>query len=372
MNTTELPAMIRECVDGGAEPISPAEARARAVITERRVRPAPVRRGTRLGVAATGLAVTGIAGTLVASQLGGATAAGSRAMLTAAMLKQVTEASQTAMTSGQARIVTATGGSVLVQQVSFDGANWNDVTDPGTPAQIHRTPGAITRTGESISRVVGGQAYRYPAFLPTPTPHYAAEWMQLTVGAAKSLDVPDPRTLLSALSPSARFVSDGYTTVNGARAEILQASRPGAVPLQPLQALISTEPDNPQVSGLSLWVDSSHVVLRAEFGVTGPDTALKLTPAGVQAVQHYIKQRGITVSAKLLRQMLNNPAMLSAWAGARAASDTGLASLLRRPGMASTEHVTPTGVTVTVTFSQIGQPQNITAPAHYITAGSNG
>ena len=63
MNTTELPAMIRECVDGGAQPVSLGEVKARAVMTERRVRPG------RLGVAAAGVAAAGIAGALVASQV---------------------------------------------------------------------------------------------------------------------------------------------------------------------------------------------------------------------------------------------------------------------------------------------------------------
>ena len=65
MNTTELPAMIRECVDGGAQPVSLGEVKARAVMTERRVRPG------RLGVAAAGVAAAGIAGALVASQVAG-------------------------------------------------------------------------------------------------------------------------------------------------------------------------------------------------------------------------------------------------------------------------------------------------------------
>ena len=300
MNTTELPAMIRECVDGGAQPVSLGEVKARAVMTERRVRPG------RLGVAAAGVAAAGIAGALVASQVGG-TAARPPAVLTAAMLKQVAAASQAAMTSGQARIATATGGSTVVQQVTFDGANWNDVLNPGAPVRVHRTAHLFSWTGESIDRVVDGQAYHYPAFAFKPAPHIAAEWMHIIApGAGASLNIPDPRTLLGVLSPSAGFVTDGYATVNGVRAEHLRATTPAGVPLRPLNPLIGTEPDHPRVSALDLWVDPSDVVLKARFTVSGP------------------------------------------------------------------EQVRDPGVTVTVTFSQIGQPQDITAPARYVTVGGKG
>jgi hypothetical protein len=367
VNTTDLPAMIRECVDEGTQSISPGEVRARAMMNERRVRPVPVRRGARLAMAATGVAAAGIAGALVASQVGGGTAAGTRTVLTAAMLQHVASASEAAMTSGRADIVTATRGGTLVQQVSFDGANWNDVTDPGAHTQIYRTSDSIARTGESISRVVDGQAYHYPSFSATPTPHYVEEWMHIVApGAAASLEIPDPRTLLGALSPSAGFVTDGYTTVNGVRAEHLRATTPGSVPLQPLNPLIGTEPDNPRVSALDLWVGPSDVVLKAQFTVSGPDTVSLLTAAGTQALRQYAKEHGITINANVLE----NRGALTAWASAQAAAgNAGLAGLLRQPGMLTTEHVTDPGVTVTVTFSQIGQPQDITTPAHYITAG---
>lgn len=311
MNTTDLPAMIRDCVDGGARPISLGEVTARAVATERGARPMPVRRAALLGATATGVAAAGIAGALVASQAGGGSAAGPRTVLTAAMLKQVANASRSAMTSGRARIVTDTGGSTLIQQVTFDGANWNDVMNPGMPIRIHRAPHVITWTGESIDRVVDGRDYHYPAFAFKPAPHMVPEWMRIIApGAAASANIPDPRTLLSVLSPSAGFAADGYAIVDGVRAEHLRATTPAAVPLRPLNPLIGTEPDNPLLSALDLWVGPSDVVLKARFTVSGSG------------------------------------------AGARATTDF--------------KHE---GVTVTVTFSQIGHRQHITAPARYITVG---
>jgi hypothetical protein len=367
MNTRELPVMIRECVDEGAQPISLGEVRARAVMTGRRARPAPVRREVRLGVAATGLAAAGIAGALVASQVGGGTAAGTPAAVTAAMLKHVAAASQAAMTSGRASIATATGGSTLVQQVTFDGANWNDVVNPGARIRIHRTAHSLSWTGESIDRAVDGQAYHYPAFAFKPTPHIIPEWMHIIApGAGASLNIPDPRTLLGVLSPSAGFVTDGYTTVNGVRAEHVRATTPAAVPLRPLNPLIGTEPDQPRVSALDLWVNPSDVVLKARFTVSGTDTVSMLTSAGTQALRRYIKEHGLTINAHTLQKH----GTLIAWAHAQAvAGNTGLAGLLRQPGMVTTEQAKDPGVTVTVTFSQIGRPQDITAPAHYITVG---
>jgi hypothetical protein len=50
----------------------------------------------------------------------------------------------------------------------------------------------------------------------------------------------------------------------------------------------------------------------------------------------------------------------------------GLAMQLRQRGMVATEHVQDPGVTVAVTFSQVGQPQAITAPASYTTVGGKG
>lgn len=371
MNTTDLPAQIRECVSQGASPVTLDEVKARAAPPERAVRRVllPMPRRTRLGVAVTGVVAAGIAGALVASQSGGTAVTG--AVLTSATLKHIASASQTAMTSGQASLVTTTGGSTLVQQITFDGANWNDVTDPGAPLKIHQSAHMISWTGESIDRVVDGQAYHYPTVVFKPTPHPIQAWMHITApGAGTSLNIPDPRTLLSTLSSSAGFVTDGYATVTGVRVEHLRATTPAAVPLQPLNPLIGTEPDIPHLSALDLWVDSSDVVLKAQFTVSGTDTVSTLTAAGTQALRQYIKEHGLKTNAVIL----HNGGALSAWAQSQAAAgNTGVAALLRQPGMVTTGHVKDSGVTVTVTFSQIGQPQTITVPTDIVsTSGTQG
>jgi hypothetical protein len=261
-------------------------------------RPAPVRRRVRLGIAVSGVAAAGIAGALVASQ-GGGTAA-TRTVLTAALIRQVAVTSQAAMTSGQADIDwTSSGFPAVIQEITFDGGNCNDVNNPGVPIQVHHDGRMVSWTGESINRVVDGQAYHYPAIVPEPQPHVTAGWMRMGApGAGRPLDIPDPRTLLSVLQPSAGFTAAGYTTVDGVRLEDLRATTPGAVSLAPLNDIIQSEPDNAQASALDLWIDPAGVVQKAVITVTGTDG-----------------------------------------------------------------HGTPQSVTVTVTFSQIGQPQTIMPPA---------
>jgi hypothetical protein len=293
MNITDIPSQIRECVD--RDPVTFGEIRARTVLTERSVRRVPA----RLGVAAAGLAAAGVAAALVASQTGG----GTGAVLTAATLKHVASASQAAMTSGRADIEWTNGSASLTQHIAFDGANWNDEsTGTGSTRPPHATS---YWGGKDINRVVDGQAYHWPAVVWKPKAHFTPGWMHMTFpGAAGSLNIPDPRTLLGVLSPSAGFVSDGYTTVDGVRLQHLRATKPGGVPLGPLDPIIQSEPYHPSLSALDLWVDPSDVVVKAQFTVTGTGTK------------------------------------------------TGGASR---------------SVNLTVTFSQIGQPQAITAPAHYIS-----
>jgi hypothetical protein len=363
MRTTDLPSQIRECVDEGTRPVTPGEIRARAVLTEPKVRPGGHR--TRVAVAATGVAAAGLAAALVASQTGGAAPAGTRTVLTAAVLRHVAGASRAAMTSGRSDIRWTSGGTTVIQHIAFDGANWEDTLPPRGPGQVasSSSPGlhVLTWSGQTIEKVVDGQDYHYPAFAWKPKPHLVARWMRIIApGAGASLNIPDPRTLLSVLSPPAGFVTDGYATVNGVRVERLRATTPAAVPVAPLDPIIQSEPVDPRFSALVLWIDPSDVVLKAQFTVTGPDTFSKLTPAGTRVVEQYMKAHGIKTYGQL---------WLQAAYEALVRIHPDLARLLRQPGMVVTGHVQDPGVTVAVTFSQIGQPQAITAPASYTTVG---
>jgi hypothetical protein len=368
MNTTDLPSQIRECVDEGTSPVTPGEVRARAVVTGPRVRRVPGGHRTRLTVAATGVAAAGLAGALVASQTGGGAPAGTRTVLTAAVLRHVAGASRAAMTSGRADITWTSAGTTVIQHIAFDGANWEDTLPPRGPGQVASSSPSglhvLTWSGQTIEKVVDGQDYHYPAFAWKPKPHLVAGWMHIIApGAGAPLNIPDPRTLLSVLSPSAGFVTDGYTTVNGIRVERLRATTPAAVPVAPLDQIIQSEPNDPRFSALELSIDSSDVVLQAQFTVTGSDAISKLTPAGVRTVQQYVVAHRI--------RFLGQVDFRAAYE-ALIKSHPGLAMRLRQRGMVATEHVQDPGVTVAVTFSQVGQPQAITAPASYTTVGGKG
>lgn len=122
-------------------PVTASEIKAKNLHIRTAVVRLPKPRPTLLGAAVTGVTAAGIAVALVASQ-GGTAAPG--AVLTAAALKQIADASAAAMTSGQADIDWSGSGSPsdVRQQISFDGANWNDVLGVVLKAQI-----TVTGTG---------------------------------------------------------------------------------------------------------------------------------------------------------------------------------------------------------------------------------
>jgi hypothetical protein len=309
MNSTDLSPLIRECVDGPTNPVTFREIRARAAMAERVVRREPERRRARFAVAGAGLAAAGIAGGLAATQIGGGvTAAGTQRTVTAAVIRQIATASQTAMNSGQAEVGTTTGGTTVVQDITFDGPNWNDVLNPGMPFTILKSsPKYVSWTGESIDRVVNGQSYHYPYVRFTPgqqplNPRSTQEWMHITApGAAAALNMPDLKTLLSVLSPTAGFVADGYTTINGVQARHMHATTPGSVSLTPLNPLIATEPDNPGLSALDVWVDSSGVVVKVELTVAGSGAAKQGQDVTISATFSQMGQpQQITVPANVV------------------------------------------------------------------------
>jgi hypothetical protein len=287
MNTTDLPALIRGCVDDQARPVTVEEVKGRVRLAHSPLpaqRPVPAgRRRVRVGVAiagVAGLAAAGVAGVLVSKAGGGSATTGTAAIgkaatgtvLTAATVRHLASASQTAMTSGQADIDwTSSGQHSVIQQISFNGSNWNDIMNPGQPAHVWHTAHGVARTGETINRVVGGRQYHYPAIVTTPKGlELTSGWMLFPASAAgQPLTIPDPRTLLSVLSPAARFVADGTATVNGVTLSQLRAATPGAVPVAPLNDIISSEPDGARLSAIDVWVDSSDVVLKAQVTVSG-------------------------------------------------------------------------------------------------------
>jgi hypothetical protein len=321
MNSTDFKAQIRDCVDGGARPVTTDEITRRAATHAQPARRVPVRRvPVRLAVTVTGVAAgvaaAGVAGALVASQGGGTSGTGGTSavgrvsatgtVLTAAMVKHVVSTSQAAMTSGEADLDwTSSGLPAVIQQITFNGADWNDVIDPGAPSVITHTgktitvidPGSpvshtgsmISRSGESINRVVDGRTYIWPAPRMTSSGVKFEGW-ELLPGASTGSGIPDPRTLLGLLSPSAGFVTAGDTTVNGVTVQQLRATTPGAVAITPLNQIIDSEPDHAQLSAIDLWVDPAGVVQKIQVTVSGTDGKGNPQSATVTAVFSKIGQ----------------------------------------------------------------------------------
>lgn len=324
MPGADIPAQIRKCVDEGAAPVSLAEITARATAADRRLPHRPVKRRRWLGVSATGLAAAGIAAGLVISQASGApvTTAGSRhadvrhadvkqAVLDAATLKHIASVSQVAMTTGQVLIsYNSTGdpsgsfgqpGSIDqsgTDDFAFDGSSWRD-------SFYNKQVGYNGST--AINEFVGGQYYYFfPIFTPKP------QWEHAIGPDAKENinNIPDARTFLGVLSPSAGFAADGFTTVGGIRVEHLRATTPGNVSAAELGQLAQEGWGGTKVAALDLWVDASGVVRQVTVAVSGPQT---ITAGGV-----------------------------------------------------GTHTFTMTTVEK-VDFVQIGQPQHLTPPTHFIT-----
>lgn len=77
--------------------------------------------------------------------------------------------------------------------------------------------------------------------------------------------VPDPRTFLGALSPAARYQVVGAEGHGGAELTHLRALDPGRVPLLALFGEAGGGPPGSRVTALDVWVDSSNVVDRIDL-----------------------------------------------------------------------------------------------------------
>jgi hypothetical protein len=124
--------------------------------------------------------------------------------------------------------------------------------------------------------------------------------------------------MLGVLAPGERFRFTGRVIVGGVPLERLQASHPAAVPG------LSSLPDvqaGDYVTALDVLVDTHGVVHQVELSLRSPTLDAAAHPAGTAGGPG----QGLVASA---------------------------------------------GSTVTVTFADIGQPQNITAPMHAITVST--
>jgi hypothetical protein len=306
--------------------------------------------GTGLTAAAAAVAVA----VLVAGAGGTGTGSGGRTrspvLLTAAMVRQVASASRSALArSGRATVsYTSTQNGVpgdsSTDVITFSGQNWNDV--------IYQTsPGAGGRPGHqqtAINRIVNGQFYLY-----TVGRNLRLQWIHDTNRSGHPrVNIPDPRTVLRALEPSARFEVVGYQVIDGVRAKELRATDLSHLPDQ--GRLVGAFAAGGRVTSLEVWVDGHGVVHRLsltseqihkEWSISAYN--VRHRPHGPLIFTVPNKAMAAQLRAKLHRGHGAPPAIVR----------------IARPGSAPPRRVVQVS-RLTVTFSAIGQPQRITAPAH--------
>lgn len=369
----ELLARARPAsLDPGARAQSPAEAAASLAASGRPLAgPAAVPRPARLMprtavLAGTGLtaAAGAVAVAVLATSAGGAAAPGTASghgrthapvLVAAAMVRQMASTSQSAMAlSGRAMISyrNSQAGKLLdagTDDITYSGKNWNDSIGQSFPA----ANGQPASTQVAINRIVGKQSYLYIKGRTNKM-----EWYRDTnPNGHPSFTIPDPRTVFSVLEPSARFEFAGYQVINGLRLEHLRATSLGH--LRGLSSLPDLQPG--RVTALDVWVDTHSVVHRLTLATQSiakiyplgsenirrkPDGTLIVTvPNKQMAAAYKVKQRESHGTPRMIIRIARHPA-------------------------APRREVRVSGLTVS--FSSIGQPQHITAPAHAIDVYGRG
>jgi len=315
------------------------------------------RRGLLAGAGLTVTAAAAAAAVLVATAGGGAPPVRrgpQPVLLTAATVRQVAAASRSALaTSGRAVVAYRTTQSGVLQDsgtdnITFSGKNWNDAFSQTTPG----AHGQAGHTQSAINRIVNGQLYLYIA---GRTPRL--QWYHDTNPSGHpSFTIPDPRTVLRALAPSARFVAAGYQVIGGLRLKELRATDPGHVP--GLGALPDVDPAA-HVTSLRVWVDGHGVVHRIGLGF---ESVSEVYP--VSAWNARRKADGtiiVTVPSKAMAAQLQLRAKLK-----KASNSPHMIIRIAPRTSANAPHREVQATALTVTFSGIGQPQHITPPRHAI------
>jgi hypothetical protein len=331
-----------------------------AVRPRRRIPRAAVLTGTGLTAAAAAVAVTVLA--VSAGGQGGTGAAargGTRApvLLTAAMVRQLASASRSALAlSGQATISyrNTQAGKLQVagtDHITFSGKNWNDAFSQSFPA----SDGQRASTQFAINRIVGKRFYLYIKGRTNKL-----EWYRDTNPSGHpSFTIPDPRTVLAMLEPSARFEFAGYQVIDGIRLKHLRATN--FTHLRGLSSLPDLQP-GAHVTTLQVWVDGHSVVHRLSLSAQTVNTVYPVGSYNMRRTRngHLI----VTVPNKTIAAALR--AKLK-----RAHSRLHMTVRIAPPGAGAPHHEIQV-TALTVTFSGIGQPQQITAPPHAIAQYGRG
>jgi hypothetical protein len=316
----------------------------------------------RLGTIAAGVAVLACAAVLTATQLSGSPGTprhvfghSGRVVLTAATLRHLASASRLALArSGRVVVHSREISNGVLQNtgtdvITFSGKDWNDSFSEVIPG----LDGSPASTQSAINRVVNGQAYDYFVAID------GKRWYHVTgPDAIASMNIPDPRGLLAELAPAARFAVAGHAVLDGVAVTKLVATDPAALP-----ALNNVQiwPGG-TISMAAVWVDASGVVrqlsvssTRTVHGVIGP---------------RFSKQR------KLLREMIAviqrlRSRHLSTAAARKIVSGSRLGRELRKDRIFAPQLIR-VATAVTVSFTDIGQPQVISVPAGAVRISSVG
>ena len=358
--TSELPGQIRELMESRAHPITPGEITARGrTAAASSLRPAPdrprvIRARVRLGWAAAvaaAVVAVGCAGAISAIQLmtagrpaGPPTArptGRTGTVLTAAQMRQVVEASRSALANSARACVTYLGPgpyhAFQSENITFSGANYSFAGSVINSAASGR-PGQVAWFAE---RLVNGEAYDHE--LGSKGWH----WFHYASPGAQIAHILDPRTMLEVLMPSERFRFAGHVVAGGVTLERLQAGDPQNVPdLGSLTGLAAGE----YPTALAVLIDSRGVVHQVDISLRAPT---------------------LTAAAGLGNPVPRKPSLAEEAQLARETPLAREARLAREAWLtrkASVPFSAAGSTSVIVTFADIGQPQNISAPRHAIRA----
>jgi hypothetical protein len=220
------------------------------------------RRSLRLHVSIAGLTAVATAGVVAAALLATGGNNGNRPtkkFVLAAEVHQIAKASRHALEhSGRVKITyreTSNGafnGSGSYD-ITFSGRNWNSI--------LRMKLRASEGTAFAINRVVDGTSYNY-----FEGRDGRLRWFHSRNNPGHpKLTVPDPKTLVRLLNPSAKFEIVGHKVIRGLRLTELRAT--GSPRLPALNGLPGVE-RGARVPNLTVWVDSKHVVHQMSLRVT--------------------------------------------------------------------------------------------------------
>jgi hypothetical protein len=175
-------------------------------------------------------------------------------VLTAAMVHHVEAASQAAIAPAGHMLVTFSVGLINHPPSSgsidftFSGHNFNAIDHlPTSPSD--RKSQTLT------SRRVNGQLYIFGL------PGRPQQWYHLQSQTAPGRTLPDPRKLLTALQPDARFEDIGSQLIDGIQTKILSATQLKKLPAGVLSSLTFVSSMGPEsLTAFDVWVDKHGVV----------------------------------------------------------------------------------------------------------------